>query len=356
MDIRLIAFSAAGSERALKIASDLRQSDSDVKCICFASPRYADNIDIRPVSGLDQWTRESFFKSDALIFVCASGIAVRAIAPYVNKKTEDPAVIVADERGRYVIPILSGHLGGANALAHRISSLSGGEAVVTTATDLDSKFAVDTFADKNGLFITDMKLAKEISSAVLRNEKVGFSSEVRIKGEIPQCLEPEDEGSEEEGTSDHIFSIHIGKKNSRKNTLLLRPRPYVLGMGCRRGKSFEDIEKAALYAVSQSGISMEDVGIFASADIKKDEEGFRMLCRKYRLKPVFFSSEKLAEAEGDFTASDFVKKTVGVDNVCERAAASASQGGSLVFRKYSKDGVTAAVALIDKDNLEVRFE
>ena len=133
------------------------------------------------------WAKEQFEKADGLIFMGATGIAVRSIAPYVQNKKKDPAVLVVDECGRFVISLLSGHLGGANELAHRAADILHAIPVVTTATDLEGKFAVDMFAKKNNCQIFRMKEAKEVSAALLAGEKVGFYSEFPWEGELPKA-------------------------------------------------------------------------------------------------------------------------------------------------------------------------
>ena len=118
---------------------------------------------------------------DAIIFVGATGIAVRAIAPFITEKAVDPAVLVIDEAGRYVISLLSGHLGGANALARTAASLIEAEPIITTATDAESAFAVDTFAKENGFLLTDLRKAKEVSAKVLRGEKLRIYSDIPME-------------------------------------------------------------------------------------------------------------------------------------------------------------------------------
>ena len=130
-----------------------------------------------PEGGLSEWTKEAFLRDDALIFVGACGIAVRSIAPYVRDKFQDPAVVCVDEAGQFVIPLLSGHVGGANRLAEMVASGIGAVPVVTTATDVEKKFAVDMFAKDHGFVITDRKLAKEISADILAGEPVGVFSD-----------------------------------------------------------------------------------------------------------------------------------------------------------------------------------
>ena len=118
---------------------------------------------------------------DAIIFLGATGIAVRAIAPFITGKAVDPAVLVIDEAGRYVISLLSGHLGGANALARMAAALIEAEPIITTATDAESAFAVDTFAKENGFLLTDFRKAKEVSAKVLRGEKLRIYSDIPME-------------------------------------------------------------------------------------------------------------------------------------------------------------------------------
>lgn len=115
-------------------------------------------------SSLRDWTGRRFAQSDAIIFIGACGIAVRSIAPFVSSKKTDPAVVVIDEQGKFAISLLSGHIGGANELTEEISNLLHATPVITTATDINNKFAVDVFAKTNGCYISDMTMAKEISA------------------------------------------------------------------------------------------------------------------------------------------------------------------------------------------------
>lgn len=352
MDIKFISFSARGVKTALNISKVLMNNIYGYECEAFAAPKYIEDDYTKPLLGsLDEWTGRQFKISDAIVFVCASGIAVRAIAPYVRKKTKDPAVIVVDELGRYAVPILSGHIGGANEIAVQIADITGGEAVVTTATDINRKFSVDTFAKKNGLAISDMKLAKEISAAVLRGEKIGFICDFNIKGKLPESLvlEPQNTGE--------ALKIHIGYGAKASNdTLVLTPKDYVIGMGCRRGKTLEELEEAAVEAAQRAKITLAEIDFLASVDLKSDEDGLLQLCREYGFKKRFYTAEELSEADGDFSSSAFVKNTVGVDNVCERAAYLASSCGDIIVRKINKNGVTASVAVKKEKKTEVCFE
>ena len=156
------------------------------ECTAFVPGRFLDTycgagdvegrIRCRDMS-LSQWTGTMFREQSAIVFVGAAGIAVRAIAPFIKDKMTDPPVVVVDEGGCFSIPILSGHVGGANALAERISGCIGAVPVITTATDVNGLFAVDVFAAANGLALTDREAARQVSARLLDGGKVGFFHE-----------------------------------------------------------------------------------------------------------------------------------------------------------------------------------
>ena len=134
---------------------------------------------------LADWRRMAWEQAEGLVFVGAVGIAVRSIAPLLRSKTTDPAVVVVDEAGQFAISLVSGHMGGANQLARQVASCLDATPVVTTATDVNGKFAVDVFAVKNGLAIGSMRRAKEISAAILAGRPVGIHTAYRLEGEVP---------------------------------------------------------------------------------------------------------------------------------------------------------------------------
>ena len=259
-----------------------------------------------------QWAREFFSSCDALLFIGAVGIAVRAIAPLVKDKTTDPAVLVMDEAGRHVIPLLSGHIGGANALALEIARRTGAEPVITTATDLRGVPAIDTWAVDQDCAIENPAAIQAISSAVLGGKQVGVAiTEREIKPPYPV-------------------------------TLYLRPRTLTLGAGCRKDIDPETFEEKVKDFLKECGVSLLSVKALATIDRKKEERAFLRFCEKYRLPLLTYTAAELKAVPGCFAHSDFVEKTVGVDNVCERAAA--ASGGRLLMGKTILDGATFALA------------
>ena len=291
---------------------------------------------VRPRGDLAARTAECFRECDALIFVGAAGIAVRAIAPHVAAKTADPAVIVADDCGRHVVSLLSGHIGGANRLTRQIAARIGAEPVVTTATDVNQRFSIDEWAARRGLSIESMDAAKRFSAEILRRD-LPLTGDFPVDGPLPAGVFPGSEG-------DVGAAISCYRKHPFAVTALLSPRIVHLGIGCKRGAGAEAI------AAAVDGLNLAPGAIVraASIDVKAHEPGLLAFCRARGIEIRFYSAAELSAAEGEFTPSEFVKKTVGVDNVCERAAAvSAGPGAKIFIRKTRGDGVTVAAAMQD---------
>jgi len=342
--IRIVSYSARGIETAGKIAEALRSKAHS--CRCFAPAAYCHSPDTEPLElHAQQWAQEGFREAGALVFCCAAGIAVRAIAPWVQSKKEDPAVVVVDELGRFAVPILSGHLGGANELALMIAEGIGAIPVVTTATDLNGVFAVDVFAKKNHLRIENMQLAKEVSAALLAGKPVGFCSDMPCRGTLPRGL------TEKQAELGICITADPAKAPYEK-TLRLLPMHCAAGLGCRRGKRAEELEVFLLQRLADCGVGIHELRCVASIDLKEAETGLVVLCKKYALPFVTYSADQLNSVPGEFSGSEFVKKTTGVDSVCERSAVLASSG-RLIKGKTGADGMTFALAEYEE---AIRFE
>ncbi len=287
----------------------------------------------QPLS-LSEWTKKAFAEAEGLVFVGAVGIAVRAIAPYVEKKWLDPAVVAVDERGNFAIPLLSGHLGGANDLARKIGAICGATAVITTATDINGVFAVDQWAKYQNLWVANPEKIKVISGKLLANRTVSLFSRYPILGTAPLGV-----SVIENLPADVAVSV---KKEDAVLTLV--PKAVILGIGCRKDISKEAIEQAFFAFVSESGLYPESICGVGSIDLKKEEKGLLAFCSDHGWPFETRSAEELSRIEGDFTPSAFVSKVTGVDNVCERSAVAVSKG-TLWRRKFAFHGVTIAAAV-----------
>lgn len=321
MQIEIISFTEQGSRLAENIRKELKPyGESNVV--------YGKKME----QTLQEWCREAFLHAKLLIFVGAAGIAVRTIAPFVRDKFTDPAVLVVDEKGTYVIPILSGHVGRANEYAALLAEKLSATAVITTATDLNKKFAVDVFAQKNRLVIKDRVWAKKISAAILQGEKIGVFCEGAIVGNLPKELF--------RVSTQQQFSIGIHTESH------LIPKAVTLGIGCRKGKPEQELEQFLLEQLEKQQIALESIACVASVDKKKEEPGIVAFCKKYGLKFQTFSAEQLSQVQGDFAESAFVEETIGVGNVCERAAMCAqhAQKAHFILNKTAQNGMTLAIA------------
>ena len=286
---------------------------------------------------LPDWTRESFQSCEALIFIGAAGIAVRSVAPHLQSKAADPAVICLDEAGRRVIPLLSGHLGGANALAIRLAALTGGEAVITTATDVNGRFAVDLWAKRQNMAVLQPERIKNVSAKILRGETVTVDCPWPVAGAVPELVRPGRDAD-----------VVVSYRRLEGGALQLVPRVLTLGVGCRRGTDAETLAAAFAAFCTERGIVPEAIERAATIDLKQDEAGLLAFCASHGWPLRFYSAEELHAAPGDYTASAFVKRVTGVDNVCERAAALGA-GKTLIEKKYARGGVTFALAERRKD-------
>ena len=281
---------------------------------------------------LAEWSSAQFVQSDALIFVGAAGIAVRAIAPHCKSKTTDPAVVVVDECGRFAVPILSGHLGGANDLARAIAAVCGAVPVITTATDAHGIFAVDEWAKHQNCTVLEPERIKLVSGALLAGKTVQFASDWPIAGAPPDGITAGDAPD---------FALTLCPAG---DALHLVPRIGVLGVGCRRGTSAGTLEEAFAAFCAANRLALQCITAAASIDLKQNEAGLLAFCQDHGWPVQFFPAEALRAAPGSFTPSAFVQSVTGVDNVCERSAVLAA-GGPLVFHKYARTGVTFALAV-----------
>lgn len=374
MKIGMISFTARGAQVCYDLCRRFEKAGEE--CIGYVPPRCMkgewEGRGILPREcSLSAWTGDMFGQKRALVFIGAAGIAVRAIAPFVRDKMTDPPVVVIDEGGRFCIPVLSGHVGGANELAVRMAAWLHAVPVITTATDVNGVFAVDVFASGNGLAVTDRREAKNISARLLEGEKVGYFNDM---GDVPGYDWPVPEGCAEEVCPHNIWVTVRGGGTPGKMSgripagmpeggtpqggtpqggmpavasapafLRLVPGAVVIGLGCRKDTLPSVMERLVLKALDQAGIDRLAVKAAATIDIKAGEAAVTELAQKYGWEIRTYTSEALSQVQGLFHESEFVRKTVGVGNVCERACT--AEGGTLLLHKQAGEGVTVALAL-----------
>ncbi len=314
MKIEAISFSADGAQIIQRINADLARFGMD--------PVSATDGKTQPVTA---WAASVFQPGNALLFVGACGIAVRALSGLPQDKLQDCPVIVIDDMGQFVIPLLSGHAGSAGKLAVILADILDAVPVITTATDIHETFSADTYAIENRLTIKNKDGIKKVSVKALEEKKVTLS----IKDYPPK--DPVD--------------VIVADETDAAYSLLLAPKPYTVGLGMKKNKDRASVEAFVTETLQENGIAWQDVYAVCTIDAKEDEPAIKALRDRHRIPVLSFDAALLQKAEGTFTSSAFVQDTVGVDNVCERAAVlGAGAGAELILQKTSRDGMTIAIA------------
>lgn len=326
MKVAIISVTRNGNLISRKIAENI-----SADCERYVYEKIPDK-DAATYGSMRKITERCFALYDGIIFVCACGIAVRMIAPYVVSKLSDPAVIVIDEVGKFAVSLLSGHIGKANALTEKIAEIIGATAVITTATDVGGRFSPDSFAVANHLYICEYELAKLIAAEIVDGEKIGFYSDFECKNT------PDFDRKGKLG----ICISHSVKKAPFEQTLHLVPRNITIGVGCKKNTDAADFEQFVISQLEANGLSIHCVSQIATIDLKKNERAILSFAEKYEIPLNFYSSEQLMNVKGEFSSSDFVAKITGVDNVCERSAMMC--GTRLTVKKQAMNGMTFAAA------------
>lgn len=284
-------------------------------------------------------TARFFAAKDLLIFIGSCGLAVRAIAPYVVAKDQDPAVLVMDEKADFVIPLLSGHLGGANHYARYLADRLDASAVITTASDVWGLFAVDEWARVHGLHIVDTAQILPFASAYLAGKTMSLYSEFPVSSALPERIQLTDDARQ----ADFFVLASLPVRSSK---LTLIPPCYSLGIGCRKGTEVHQIQAAISEFLSDRGIPEAAITRLASIDLKAQEPGLLAYAAAANIPFVTFPAETLQAVVGNFSHSDFVLSVTGVSNVCERASLADLPGAHLQVSKTVVHSITLALTKI----------
>ena len=339
MKVAVFAYSRQGCKTARRVVAFFEGHELQ----CYTMARFEEpgfNAICRPSK---PFYGPIFNDVDAMVFVGSVGIAVREIAPHVRDKSTDPAVVSIDELGKFAVPLLSGHIGGANDLALALANALGATPVITTATDINKKFSVDAWAARNGYVIGSLSTAKAVSAAILE-QNVPLKCDYPIVTGLPNGVVLGDSG-------DVGIRISVYRDETFARTLRLIPPILHLGIGCRKGTDSAAIKDAVDAVLKDNNIDYRAIKCVASIDLKSEEAGLLQFCEERKLPVSFYSAEELKAVPGEFTPSEFVQSITGVDNVCERSALIGAK--ELIVRKTAMNGVTVAVAA---EHLEVRFE
>jgi len=288
---------------------------------------------------------------DGLVFIMATGIVVRMIAPLLESKESDPAVVVMDDAGRFAISLLSGHLGGANQLAERCAFICGGRAVITTATDVNQLPSFDMLAKEQGWAIDDISRVKQLNTLLLDGEEIAVvdpTGQTRswFHGRGKLTFHDTMAAALDSGARGYLFvtNRHLPPRTQPDSLLVLRPRNLVLGVGCNRGTPAEEIDAFISAHLKRIFLSLKSVARIATASAKRDEAGLLAYAERHSLPLVFFESEALNSVTVPSPPSTHALAAIGAAGVAEPAAILASDGGTLLLKKVKSDNVTLAVA------------
>ena len=280
-----------------------------------------------------------------LIFIMATGIVVRQISSYLENKARDPAVLVLDDNGRFIIPLLSGHLGGANAWARYLAALLPATPVITTATDAANLIAPDEYARRFNWKVWPLKNLPQINRLLLERGYLIVWTEYPlpenhpIKQDSNYRFLPDDQCTR----ADLIITACSPTTDSQ---LFLIPPSLGAGIGCRRGIGTDAVLQAVSLALKQAGVSSQALGGLYSIDLKADEKGLAEAALILKIPFKTFSSDWIQQVntEQNLAKSELVKNKIGVDGVCEAASILGTQMGELILPKLKLQGITIALS------------
>ncbi len=323
MKTAIIALTAGGYQLAHKISGMLNNS----------------SVDTRKIPVFEKMASLWESDVDAIICVMATGIVVRAIAPLCSDKKHDPCILVLDEKGQFVISLLSGHLGGGNELSRTLAGKLRAQAVITTASDVTGHTALDLWAAKNGLLAADKEKLTAVSAKIVNSGSVTIFTDCDVD-QLPHDLVQTSDSSEADIiVSDRIFP--------ECDALFLRPVAICIGIGCNRGTGAQAFETAISELITEYKISRDAVSCYASIDLKSDETGMLDFIKNEKQSIHFYTKDELNSVDG-VSSSTAVMKATGAKGVAEPAALLAAQIKSssteLIVRKHKWKDVTAAIA------------
>ena len=271
---------------------------------------------------------------EGIVFLASTGIAVRLSTPFLQDKAHDPAVIVVDDLGRYTISLLSGHLGGANALAQTIADILGCQPIITTASDGRGFEAVDLFAQRNGFIIENLEDAKSITAIMVDGHPIQMVSDIEVSIDYPHLVQEQPAGC--------IYVTSQAQITCPVPYCILRPKILHVGIGCRKGKPEEEILKAIHEVFQTHNLSIKSLASVATVEAKQHEVGIHEACAALDVPLRIFTNQEIHAVQHQFTESTFVQSHIGVTAVCEPCAYLA--GGRLIVPKTAVNGITVAVA------------
>ena len=353
--ILIVAITKRGVETALRIKEALAKKTLQSKI--YAPAKYGQTGVIPLEKKIGEYIREAYNEVDAIVSVMATGITIRAVAPLLESKLVDPAVIGVDASGRFVISLLSGHYGGANELTRLIADGVGATPVITTASDIMGKQSIDELARILHLKIVNPASLVAVNSAIVNGKKLVIVMLGKVGISFARVLGLDVKQAETAEAAEEIVNRYdagavvtmrtLSQHKFIKPVTFLKPLTVAVGLGARKEVAEETIVDAVKKALTTANVTLERVNRLATVSIKKDSESMIKAAEKLGLKLEFFDVEMLRALEhGDLSPdSEIVKRNIGIGGVCERAAiVAAGKKSRLILKKTKLNGVTVAVA------------
>jgi cobalt-precorrin 5A hydrolase len=353
--IAIIAITRRGVETALNIKAALDKEGLNNQV--FAPKKFSQNGVCELEVKFGDFIKQNYDKLDAIVAVMATGITIRAVAPYLESKLTDPAVIGVDATGKFVISLLSGHYGGANELTRIIAKGTGATAVITTASDALGRQSVDELAKILHLTIENPESLAPVNAAIVNGDStvLVLLGDVKIPSEVVNGFEIKRAETGEKAveiingydagaivTRDPLRIDHFGKPFT-----ILKARSIIVGLGCRKESTCEDIVDAVNAALKTVNLPPGRIDKFASVDIKRESAAMHQAAKLFGAPLEFLSVEALGSLSHPDLSPDsaLVQEKIGVGGVCERAALiKAGKNSKLLLKKVKQNGTTVAIA------------
>ncbi|MEF9917989.1 MAG: cobalt-precorrin 5A hydrolase [Eubacterium sp.] len=343
----VVTVSRQGVKKALEIKEKLPEKDIEI----YTMEKYATE-DTRLIRGkMGSFLGELMAEYGTILCIMATGIVVRSIAPYLGHKSEDPGILVMDTEGKYVISLLSGHLGHANENTLYLAKQMGAEPVITTGTDVKGSLAVDVFAEKIGCTIDDFKDAKEVTAAILDDVSVAIINEEKCDLTdvvLPTNLILEDAETLEKVSKNYGGYVVISAQKSyprmgKKPLVQIVPKKITVGIGCRRGTAGSKIIGKLMSLLETLGIHKKAIKTFATIELKSEEFGIHEACDYFKADLKIVPDDFVKMVQGKFEGSEFVYETTGLYAVSEPCGYVASGFGTCLIEKQKCDGITFSI-------------
>ena len=350
--IAILSITNNGRELALRIKEIMK--NVDVFFIKKDTDYKSDEVTVVN-KGLKEFIPQIFDKYDYLVFIMATGIVVRTIAPLIISKFSDPAILVMDEKGNNIISLLSGHMGGANEMTLYMSDLINSHPVITTATDVNKKSSLDMIAKKLNGHIDDFRdNVLKINSMLVNNEEVHLYIDGNYKINH-NGFTLYDEKTDLDKVRNLVVVTNkkdINKilnkniENLNEKIIKVTPKDIVIGVGCKKNTDSDHMKNSLIKFLAEYNIDINAVKEIGSIEIKKDEKAIIDLAKFLDVKFKTFSVEEISKVDYLYEKSDWVKKNVGVYSVSDPVAHLLSEG-RVIINKQKYDGITFSIGRID---------